>query len=181
MILFVFKPLNGLAPPYLSELLHPYKPTCSPRSADQLLLRDPKTRLKLRGWSICCSSSWSVERAAPPAQTGLFIVCCWNTPVFLDFWLYVKSWFYIFTDTNFKDFIVFVKSFFFTWVYGFCCFFYFNLLMWWLFFFIYCVSQVLMWSLCSTWVCWGVVKCFTNDVGFGWIVSNFISEWLRIS
>ncbi len=37
ILLFVFKSLNGLAPPYISELLHPYMPTHSLRSADQLL------------------------------------------------------------------------------------------------------------------------------------------------
>ena len=48
-ILFVFKALNGLAPPYLSELLQPYIPSRSLRSADQLLLTEPRSRLKLRG------------------------------------------------------------------------------------------------------------------------------------
>lgn len=49
ILLFAFKAQNGLAPVYLSELLHPYTPTRSLRSADQLLLRVPKTRRKLRG------------------------------------------------------------------------------------------------------------------------------------
>ena len=48
IILFAFKALNGLAPPYISELLHPYTPSRSHRSADQLLLTVPKARLKLR-------------------------------------------------------------------------------------------------------------------------------------
>ncbi len=47
ILLFVFKSLNGLAPP--SELLHPYTHTRSLRSADQLFLNVPKTKRKLRG------------------------------------------------------------------------------------------------------------------------------------
>uniref|UniRef100_A0A3P9MP71 Reverse transcriptase domain-containing protein n=1 Tax=Oryzias latipes TaxID=8090 RepID=A0A3P9MP71_ORYLA len=49
ILLFVFKSLNGLAPPYLSELLHLHSPSRSLRSADQLLLDVPRTRRKLRG------------------------------------------------------------------------------------------------------------------------------------
>lgn len=49
ILLFAFKSLNGLAPPYLSELLHSYKPIRSFRSDDQLLLTVPKTKRKLRG------------------------------------------------------------------------------------------------------------------------------------
>ena len=49
ILLFAFKSLNGLAPPYLSELLHPYIPTCSLRSVDQLLLSVPKSKRKLTG------------------------------------------------------------------------------------------------------------------------------------
>ena len=49
IILFAFKGLNGLAPLYISELLHPYRPTRSLRSADKLLLSVPKTKCKLKG------------------------------------------------------------------------------------------------------------------------------------
>lgn len=49
IILFVFKSLNGLAPLYLSELLHVHSPTRSLRSADQLLLNVPRVKRKLRG------------------------------------------------------------------------------------------------------------------------------------
>ena len=48
ILLFAFKSLNGLAPPYLSELLHPYIPALSLRSDDQLLLSVPKSKQKLR-------------------------------------------------------------------------------------------------------------------------------------
>jgi len=40
-LLFAFKALNGLASPYLAELLHHYTPSLSLRSADQLLLTVP--------------------------------------------------------------------------------------------------------------------------------------------
>ena len=62
IILFVFKSLNGLAPPYLTELLHPYAPTRSLRSADQLLLRVPKTKRKLRGdraFAVAAPKLWN--------------------------------------------------------------------------------------------------------------------------
>ncbi|KAL3056624.1 hypothetical protein OYC64_019162 [Pagothenia borchgrevinki] len=49
LLLFVFKALNGLAPAYIAELLQRYTPTRALRSADQLLLIVPKTRLKTRG------------------------------------------------------------------------------------------------------------------------------------
>lgn len=61
-ILFVFKSLNGLAPPYLSELLHPYSPARSLRSADQLLLSVPKTKRKLRGdraFAVAAPKLWN--------------------------------------------------------------------------------------------------------------------------
>ncbi len=60
--LFVFKSLNGLAPPYISELLHPYMPTHSLRSADQLLLNVPKTKRKLRGdraFAVAAPKLWN--------------------------------------------------------------------------------------------------------------------------
>lgn len=49
IILFSFKTLNELASPYISELLHPYIPTCFPRWADQLLRSVSITKRKLRG------------------------------------------------------------------------------------------------------------------------------------
>ncbi|KAK0151915.1 hypothetical protein N1851_006719 [Merluccius polli] len=49
ILLFVFKALNGLAPQYLSELLHIYAPARALRSTNQLLLVVPKTRLSTKG------------------------------------------------------------------------------------------------------------------------------------
>lgn len=62
LLLFAFKALNGLAPPYLAELLHPYIPSRSLRSADQLLLTVPRTRLKLRGeraFAVAAPKLWN--------------------------------------------------------------------------------------------------------------------------
>uniref|UniRef100_A0A8C6LWZ0 Reverse transcriptase domain-containing protein n=1 Tax=Nothobranchius furzeri TaxID=105023 RepID=A0A8C6LWZ0_NOTFU len=49
LLTFVFKVLNDLAPPYLSDLLTPYVPTRTLRSADLLLLCTPQMRFKSRG------------------------------------------------------------------------------------------------------------------------------------
>ena len=49
ILLFVFKSLNGLAPPCLSERLHPYTPARCLSSADQLLPEVPRAKRKLRG------------------------------------------------------------------------------------------------------------------------------------
>uniref|UniRef100_A0A671UVC7 Reverse transcriptase domain-containing protein n=1 Tax=Sparus aurata TaxID=8175 RepID=A0A671UVC7_SPAAU len=62
ILLFVFKSLNGLAPPYLSELLHHYAPARCLRSADQLLLEVPRSKRKLRGeraFSIAGPKLWN--------------------------------------------------------------------------------------------------------------------------
>ncbi len=44
-----FKSLNGLAPPYFSDLLQSYSPSRSLRSADQKLLTVPRAKRKLWG------------------------------------------------------------------------------------------------------------------------------------
>ena len=49
ILLFAFKALNGLAPPYLAELLRPYTPARSLRSEGLVLLEVPRTKRKLRG------------------------------------------------------------------------------------------------------------------------------------
>ena len=62
ILLFAFKSLNGMTPPYLSELLHPYTPTRPLRSADQLLLNVPRTKSKLRGgrcFSVAAPTLWN--------------------------------------------------------------------------------------------------------------------------
>lgn len=49
LLLTVYKTLHGLAPLYLSDLLHLHIPSRALRSADQLLLEVPRSRLKTRG------------------------------------------------------------------------------------------------------------------------------------
>lgn len=61
-LLFVYKCLNGLAPPYLTDLLHPYTPTRCLRSADQLLLEVPRSARKQRGeraFSVAAPKLWN--------------------------------------------------------------------------------------------------------------------------
>ncbi len=48
ILVFAYKALNGLAPSYLADTLHPYTPLRSLRSADQSLLVVPKSKLKHR-------------------------------------------------------------------------------------------------------------------------------------
>ncbi len=71
LLWFVFKSLNGLAPPYLAD-----KPTRSLRSSDQLLLTVPRSRLKLRGdraFSVVAPRLWNYlplyVKAAPTIFT----------------------------------------------------------------------------------------------------------------
>ncbi|XP_036068103.1 uncharacterized protein LOC118598825 [Oryzias melastigma] len=62
ILLFVFKSLSGLAPPYLDELLSPYTPARCLRSADQLLLEVPRSKRKCRGeraFSVCAPKLWN--------------------------------------------------------------------------------------------------------------------------
>ncbi|KAL6455414.1 hypothetical protein MHYP_G00361580 [Metynnis hypsauchen] len=62
ILLFVFKCLHGLAPLYLSDLLHLYAPSRSLRSADLSLLAVPKTKRKLRGdraFSVAAPKLWN--------------------------------------------------------------------------------------------------------------------------
>ncbi|KAK0143129.1 Dysbindin [Merluccius polli] len=49
LLLTVYKSLHGLAPTYLSDLLHHHSPSRALRSADQLRLEEPRSRLKTRG------------------------------------------------------------------------------------------------------------------------------------
>ncbi len=76
LLLFVFKSLNGLAPPYLADLLKRHTPTRSLRSSDQLLLTVPKSRFKFRGdwaFSVVAPRLWNslplYVRAAPTIFT----------------------------------------------------------------------------------------------------------------
>ena len=61
-LLFVFKALNGLAPPYISELLNPHSAPRALRSQNQSLLTIPRARLKTRGdraFSVAAPKLWN--------------------------------------------------------------------------------------------------------------------------
>ncbi len=63
VLLLVFKCLNGLAPPYLSDLLCEYHPERTLRSANQSLLTVPKSKLKSRGdraFAIAAPKLWNM-------------------------------------------------------------------------------------------------------------------------
>uniref|UniRef100_A0A3P9JT56 Reverse transcriptase domain-containing protein n=1 Tax=Oryzias latipes TaxID=8090 RepID=A0A3P9JT56_ORYLA len=62
ILLLVFKCLNGLAPPYLSELLQSHRPRRALRSVDQMLLEVPRTRLVTKGdraFSVVAPKLWN--------------------------------------------------------------------------------------------------------------------------
>ena len=61
ILVFTFKSLNGLAPPYLSELVRPYTPARCLRSADQMLLQPSKAKKAprgLRAFSAAAPTLW---------------------------------------------------------------------------------------------------------------------------
>ena len=62
VLLFAFKSLNGLAPPYITELIEPYRPTRALRSADQSLLVVPTMNLRTKGdraFSAAAPALWN--------------------------------------------------------------------------------------------------------------------------
>lgn len=62
ILLLTFKTLNGLAPPYLSDLLYPYSPACSLRSSELGLLSTPRFWLSTvggRSFSVNAPKLWN--------------------------------------------------------------------------------------------------------------------------
>ncbi len=62
ILLIVFKILHGLAPAYLSELLHVHTPVRALRSSNQALLDVPRARLKNKGdraFSVVAPKLWN--------------------------------------------------------------------------------------------------------------------------
>ncbi len=62
ILLIVFKILHGLAPAYLSELLHVHTPVRALRSSNQVLLDVPRARLKNKGdraFSVVAPKLWN--------------------------------------------------------------------------------------------------------------------------
>ena len=58
VLLLVYKALNGLAPPYMCDMLKPYQPSRTLRSSEKNLLVEPRFKLKSSGFR-------SFEVAAP--------------------------------------------------------------------------------------------------------------------
>ena len=76
ILLLAYKCQNGLAPSYLSDLIHPYVPARDLRSADQNLLDVPAVRRKPRGeraFSVAAPKLWKTlplsVRQAPSLQS----------------------------------------------------------------------------------------------------------------
>jgi hypothetical protein len=65
LLVLTYRSLNGLAPPYLTELLHSYQPSRSLRSQDRLLLTAPKSRLKTYGDRSFASAAPSLWNPLP--------------------------------------------------------------------------------------------------------------------
>ena len=62
ILVFTFKSLNGLAPPYLSDLVNPYTPARCLRSANQMRLQGPKAKKDPRGkqaFSAAAPTLWN--------------------------------------------------------------------------------------------------------------------------
>ncbi|KAF7656398.1 hypothetical protein LDENG_00041770, partial [Lucifuga dentata] len=62
ILLFVFKSLNALAPPYLTDLSCPHTSSRSRKSPDQMLLVIPRSRFKLKGdraFAVAAPKLWN--------------------------------------------------------------------------------------------------------------------------
>ena len=69
ILLFTFKTLNNLAPPYLSNLLHRHTPACCLRSADVNLLHPIRTNLQFWGDRAFATAAPSLWNALPNDNT----------------------------------------------------------------------------------------------------------------
>ena len=61
MLLLTFKCLHGYAPVYLRDLISPYEPSPSLRSADKMLLKEPRTKSKVgeRSFRYAAAFEWN--------------------------------------------------------------------------------------------------------------------------
>ena len=57
ILLLTFEALHGLAPPYITEMLQPYKPSRSLRSSSKMLLTIPPAKLKKYGYRSFSSAA----------------------------------------------------------------------------------------------------------------------------
>jgi hypothetical protein len=65
LLVLTYRSLNGLAPTYLTELLHSYQPSHNLRSQDRLLLTAPKSHLKTYGDRSFASAAPSLWNPLP--------------------------------------------------------------------------------------------------------------------
>ena len=66
LLLITYKSLNGLAPSYLSDLIHFHSPSRALRSSDLLLLDVPRSRLKTRGDRAFAVAAPRLWNSLPP-------------------------------------------------------------------------------------------------------------------
>ncbi len=112
ILLNVFKILHGLAPAYLSELLHVHTPVRALRSSNQVLLDVPRARLKNKGdraFSVVAPHLWnSLPVHIRTAQSvGIFKTFL---KTHLYSWAFILSW--VETLWRFTLFILFVWELF---------------------------------------------------------------------
>ncbi len=103
ILLLVFKSLHGLAPQYLSELLHPHAPVRAMRSTHQMISDVPRCRRKNRGdraFVVAAPNMWNSQplniRAAQSIEDFKSLL---KTPLFtlsLTFCLYLCSHLFVF-------------------------------------------------------------------------------------
>ncbi len=77
IIFLVFKSLNSLAPPYLSDLLSEHRPIVSLRSSNQRLLRILKSKLKSRGdraFSVAAPRLWNALPSSIRFATSISVI-----------------------------------------------------------------------------------------------------------
>jgi len=65
ILLITFKALHGLAPPYISDLIHTYSPARTLRSSDTGLLRIPRHKLSSFGGRAFCTAAPTLWNSIP--------------------------------------------------------------------------------------------------------------------
>ena len=97
ILLLTFRALHGLAPVYLSRLLTVYRPTRSLRSHSQLLLRQPKSRLKTYGDRAFSHAAPRLWNALPSDLRA--VNCLDNFKINLKTYLFKKAFHLIHSET----------------------------------------------------------------------------------
>ena len=117
IILLTFRALHGLAPVYLSQLLTVYRPTRTLRCHSQLLLRQPKSRLKTYGDRAFSHAAPGLWNALPSDLRA--VNCLDNCKINLKTYLFKKAFHRLHSETYIaiwtslfylNDFISFCKA-----------------------------------------------------------------------